>query len=456
MSIYREYDIRGIYEKELNEETITRLGYALAEEMRAFGEYVAVGYDARSHSPILFEYLTAGLNAGGMKVLGMGMVPTPVNYFCNYQEFNGVTACASVMITGSHNPSEYNGFKITINKLPFFGESIYALGRKIETLPFPPKVERQVSEIDALSRYKTFMIESFEHLRGMDQRIVYDCGNGVAGLAIEDIFNALELKTKGIYVDPDGTFPNHHPDPSEEHNLEDIKKLLASEGDIAFAYDGDADRIAVLTPRNNIKGDMMALLFALKMDKPTVIGEVKCSQVMYDTLRERGATAVMYKTGHSNLKVKMKELHADLACEVSGHVFFADRYFGYDDAIYATLRMLELVKEGVDLDAEIAKLPQVFSTEEIKVKTTEQEKFPLMAKLKELLQTPPASFPPIKEIIDVDGVRVIFDKGWGLVRASNTTPVLVTRFESTESSEALRYEEALNGLIQQAQNELKV
>jgi len=455
MSIYREYDIRGIYEKELNEETITRLGYALADEMKQYGEYVAVGYDARSHSPILFEYLTAGLNAGGMKVLGMGMVPTPVNYFCNYQEFNGITACASVMITGSHNPSEYNGFKITINKAPFFGESIYALGRKIDTLPMPAKVERQVIEIDALSRYKTFMIESFGHLRGMNERIVYDCGNGVAGLAIEDIFNALELKTKGIYVDPDGTFPNHHPDPSEEHNLEDIKKLLAAEGDIAFAYDGDADRIAVLTPNNNIKGDMMALLFALKMKNPTVIGEVKCSQVMYDTLRARGATAVMYKTGHSNLKVKMKELHADLACEVSGHVFFADRYFGYDDAIYATLRMLELIHEGVDLDAEIAKLPHVFSTEEIKVKTTEQEKFPLMAKLKELLQTPPESFPAIKEIIDVDGVRVIFDKGWGLVRASNTTPVLVTRFESTEQAEAIRYEEALNGLIQEAQNQLK-
>lgn len=455
MSIYREYDIRGIYEKELNEETITRLGYALADEMRAFGEYVAVGYDARSHSPILFEYLTAGLNAGGMKVLGMGMVPTPVNYFCNYQEFDGKSACASVMITGSHNPSEYNGFKITINKLPFFGESIYALGRKIETLPFPEKAERNVTEIDALVRYKRFMVESFGHLRGMSQRIVYDCGNGVAGLAIEDIFNELGLKTKGIYVDPDGTFPNHHPDPSEEHNLEDIKKLLASEGDIAFAYDGDADRIAVLTPNNNIKGDMMALLYALKMKNPTVIGEVKCSQVMYDTLRARGATAVMYKTGHSNLKVKMKELHADLACEVSGHVFFADRYFGYDDAIYATLRMLELIYEGVDLDAEIAKLPHVFSTEEIKVKTTEEEKFPLMAKLKELLQTPPSSFPPIKEIIDVDGVRVIFDKGWGLVRASNTTPVLVTRFESTDADEAARYEEALNSLIQDAQNQLK-
>ncbi len=455
MSIYREYDIRGIFEQELNEETVTRLGYALADEMRQFGEYVAVGYDARSHSPILFEYLTAGLNAGGMKVLGMGMVPTPVNYFCNYQEFNGVTACASVMITGSHNPSEYNGFKITVNKLPFFGESIYALGRHIDLLPFPLKAPRDVTEIDALNRYKAFIIKEFSHLKGMKEKIVYDCGNGVAGLGLVDIFSALELNAVGIYVDPDGTFPNHHPDPSEEENLHDIKKLLTERGDIAFAYDGDSDRIAVLTRKNNIKGDMMAVLFALKMKNPIVIGEVKCSQVMYDTLRERGATAVMYKTGHSNLKVKMKELHADLACEVSGHIFFADRYFGYDDAIYATFRILELIHDGIDLDGELAKLPQVFSTEEIKIKTTEHEKFALIDKLKELLKNPPADFPAIVEIIEVDGVRVIFDKGWGLVRASNTTPVLVTRFESTEEAEAAHYEKALNALIQEAQNQLK-
>jgi len=455
MSIYREYDIRGIFEEELNEETVTRLGYALADEMRQYGEYVAVGYDARSHSPILFEYLSAGLNAGGMKVLGMGMVPTPVNYFCNYQEFDGVTACASVMITGSHNPSEYNGFKITINKLPFFGESIYNIGRHIDLLPFPLKVPRDVTPIDALSRYKEFMIKEFSHLKGMKERIVYDCGNGVAGLGLVDIFSALELDAFGIYVDPDGTFPNHHPDPSEEENLHDIKKVLTEKGDIAFAYDGDSDRIAVLTHKNNIKGDMMALLFALKMKNPIVIGEVKCSQVMYDTLRERGATAIMYKTGHSNLKVKMKEMHAHLACEVSGHVFFADRYFGYDDAIYATFRILELIHDGIDLDTEIAKLPKVFSTEEIKVKTTEHEKFPLIDKLKELLKTPPADFPTIVEIIDVDGVRVIFDKGWGLVRASNTTPVLVTRFESTEEAEAAHYEHVLNALITEAQKQLK-
>lgn len=453
MSIYREYDIRGIFQEELNEESVTRIGYALASKIK--GEYVAVGYDARSHSPILFEYLVAGLNAGGKKVLDMGLVPTPVNYFTNYQEWDGITPSASVMITGSHNPSEYNGFKITIDKAPFFGEDIYALGRECEAMQeLPQAVSREVTKIDAAARYIDFLVSEFAHLKAMPTRIVYDCGNGVAGVVIEDIFKALQLNTKGLYVDPDGTFPNHHPDPSDEHNLEDVKALLAKEGDIAFAYDGDADRIAVLTHKNNIKGDMMALLYSMHMDKPTVVGEVKCSQVMYDELERRGAKAIMYKTGHSNLKVKMKEVGADLACEVSGHVFFKNRYFGYDDAIYATLRMLELLHDGIDLDAELAKLPQVFSTEEIKVTTTEKEKFILMDTIKELLKNPPADFPAIKDIIEVDGVRVNFQNGWGLVRASNTTPVLVTRFEATSEAEAQAYQDALNKLIVSAKEKL--
>jgi len=453
MSIYREYDIRGIFEKELNEQSVVRIGYALASKIK--GDYVAVGYDARSHSPILFEYLVHGLNAGGKKVLDMGLVPTPVNYFCNYNKFYGILASASVMITGSHNPSEYNGFKITIDKAPFFSEDIYALGRECETMEFPSKTVRQVKKIDAKSRYIDFLVDEFSHLKGMNEKIVYDCGNGVAGVVTEEIFKKLKLNTKGLYVEPDGTFPNHHPDPSVEENLKDIKELLASDGDIAFAYDGDADRIAVLTHKNNIKGDMMALLYSMKMDKPTVIGEVKCSQMMYDELERRGAKAIMYKTGHSNLKVKMKETDADLACEVSGHIFFKNRYFGYDDAIYATLRMLELIHDGIDLDAELAKLPKVFSTQEIKVETTEEEKFKIIDTLKEMLKNPPHDFPDIKNIIDVDGVRINFENGWGLVRASNTTPVLVTRFESISQKDAKVYEEAINALISQAKQALK-
>lgn len=450
MSIYREYDIRGIFEKELNKESVTRIGYALASRIE--GDFVAVGYDARSHSPVLFEYLTNGLNAGGKTVLDMGLVPTPVNYFASFQTWDALTPSASVMITGSHNPSEYNGFKITIDKAPFFADDIYALGKECDEMTFPPSVALKTIKIDALARYIEFISNEFSHLAGMKERIVYDCGNGVAGVAIEQIFKNLNLNAKGIFIDPDGTFPNHHPDPSDEHNLEDIKALLASSGDIAFAYDGDADRIAVLTHKNNIKGDMMALLYAKKMDKPTVIGEVKCSQLMYSELEKMGATAIMYKTGHSNLKVKMRETNADLACEVSGHIFFKNRYFGYDDAIYATFRMLELINDGMDLDAELDALPKLFSTEEIKVHTTEAQKFLIIDKVKELLKNPPSSFPAINDIIFVDGVRINFAHGWGLVRASNTTPVLVTRFEATTLEEAKLYENAINNLITQAKD----
>ncbi|WP_415407461.1 phosphomannomutase/phosphoglucomutase [Sulfurovum sp. CS9] len=449
-SIFREYDIRGIFEKELNEISVKLIGYYLGQKIKG-DKVVSIGYDARSHSPILRDYLTSGLNAAGCKVLDMGMVATPVNYYSNYIDFDGITTDASIMITGSHNPSEYNGFKITVNKSPFFSADIYALGDEIianQDLVIENNITK--TDIDVKTPYVNFMVKQFEHLKNFPQKIIIDGGNGVADTVITDIFDALAFDYEGLYLEPDGTFPNHHPDPSVEENLVDIKQALEANGDIAFAYDGDADRIAVLTHKYNIKGDQMALLYTMKMEKPTVIGEVKCSQVMYDELERRGAKAIMYKTGHSNLKVKMKETNADLACEVSGHIFFKHRYFGYDDAIYATLRMLELVQDGIDLDAELDALPQVFSTEELKVETTEEEKFLIIDKVKELLKNPSSDFPKILNIIDVDGVRINFEKGWGLVRASNTTPILVTRFESTDEDLAKEYEIKVNDLIAEA------
>jgi len=452
-TIFREYDIRGIFEKELNEQSVKLIGYFLGKKIKALGGVVSIGYDARTHSPILRDYLTSGLNFAGCKVLDMGMVATPVNYFSNYINPINVeeSVNASVMITGSHNPSEYNGFKMTLDKTPFFGDDIYALGDEIianADMEIPDNTTK--IEIDTKKQYVDYMVNAFSHLKGLDKKIVMDGGNGVVDTVITDIFDALELNYEGIYMEPDGTFPNHHPDPSVEENLVDVKALLTKGGDIAFAYDGDADRIAVLTHKYNIKGDQMALLYAMKMENPTVIGEVKCSQVMYDELEKRGAKAIMYKTGHSNLKVKMKETNADLACEVSGHIFFKHRYFGYDDAIYATLRMLELLQDGIDLDAELDALPLVYSTEEIKVETTENQKFAIIDKVKALLENPPENFPKVVGIIDVDGVRINFEKGWGLVRASNTTPVLVTRFESTDETLAKLYENEVNGLIQNA------
>ena len=463
MSIYREYDIRGIFDEELNEDRVKKIGFALARRMN--GKFVAVGYDARVHSPRLFEWLSSGLSAGGKSILAMGIVPTPVNYFCNYQNLKNLTdgkiesdefIAGSVMITGSHNPSQYNGFKITIEQAPFFGDDIYALGDEVESMDSTPEPEnREIITIDALSKYKKFIVDEFAHLKNLKQNVVYDCGNGVAGVILPQIFDELGINAKGIYIKPDGTFPNHHPDPSVEENLKDIKALLEKEGDIAFAYDGDADRIALLTKKYNIKGDQIAILFAKIMKSPTVIGEVKCSSIMYDQLQKMGATAIMYKTGHSNLKVKMKETGADLACEVSGHIFFKDRYFGYDDAIYSTFRVLELLEKGIDLDKELDSLPKLYSTEEIKVSTTEDEKFKIIDRVKELLQNPPKEFPKIREIIDIDGVRIEFEDGWALVRASNTTPVLVTRFEASTKEKAIQYQSIIENLVKEAKESLK-
>jgi phosphomannomutase/phosphoglucomutase len=459
-SIFREYDIRGIVGGELNSESVKLIGYFLGKKVfEKFKEesYVAIGYDARTHSPELFSYLASGFNKAGCTVLNMDMVATGVNYFGNYQNFEvegkTIQPNASVMITGSHNPSNYNGFKITLDKKPFFGDDIYALGDEIIASNITIEDNDKNHKIDVKTLYIDYMVKEFTHLKAMPERFMIDCGNGVADTVLTTILDKLELNYDGLFCQPDGTFPNHHPDPSEEKNLKDIMKALEGDYEYGFAYDGDADRIAFLTKKNNVKGDIMAILFAKTMDNPTIVGEVKCTQVMYDIINESG-TAIMYKTGHSNLKVKLKEVNADLAAEVSGHIFFNDRYFGFDDAVYATFRLLELIYNKMDIDKEIDALPKTFSTEEIKVKTTEEEKFLLVDKIKQLLKNPPASFPKIVDIIDVDGVRVIFENGWGLVRASNTTPVLVTRFESTNEAKAKEYEDKLNTLIKEAQNEI--
>ena len=306
----------------------------------------------------------------------------------------------------------------------------------------PSPTRHVFKKIDVISIYVSYMLNQFPHLKKMKNRLFFDCGNGVADTVLTEILDKLELNYKAIYTTPDGTFPNHHPDPSEKKNILEVYKALEGEFEYGFAYDGDADRIAFLTPSNNVKGDILALLFATTMENPVIVGEVKCTQIMYDIINKKGS-AHMYKTGHSNLKVKLKELNADMAAEVSGHIFFNDRYYGFDDAIYATLRILELILNGMNIDEEIAKLPTVYSTEEMKVETSDEEKFLLMDKIKELLKNPPSSLPKILDIIDIDGVRVNFEKGWGLVRASNTTPVLVTRFEASSIEASKLYEKEL-------------
>ena len=449
-SIFREYDIRGIYNKELNESSVKKLGYYFALEVKRRvkdAKYISVGYDARIHSEQLQKWLVSGINFAGLEVLTMGLVPTPVNYFSNFRSFDGKTTSASIMITGSHNPPEYNGFKITIDKQPFFGDDIYTIGDIIIASDITIPDETKMITIDAKEQYINYMVDEFSSLDLSGHSFIFDCGNGAAGALLGELLKKLGIDSKIIFEQPDGTFPNHHPDPSDAKNLVDIKKELDSNRySLGFAYDGDADRIAVLSPKYNFKGDILALFFSRFIQNPIVIGEVKCSQIMYDMINEYG-TAIMYKTGHSNLKVKIKETNASFAAEVSGHIFFNDRYFGYDDAIYSTLRALELIANGFDYDAEYEKLPKLYSTDEINIDTTEDKKFQIIDDLKLKLQNPPEGFPTIKEIIDVDGVRVVFEDGWGLVRASNTTPKLVTRFEAKSKEIALKYQEELLRLL---------
>ncbi|MBN2824995.1 MAG: phosphomannomutase/phosphoglucomutase [Campylobacterales bacterium] len=450
-SIFREYDIRGIFEKELNETIVKKIGYYFALEVKKRikdAQYIGVGYDARTHSPQLEAWLISGMNYAGLKALTMGLVPTPVNYFSNFTNFDGKTVSASVMITGSHNPKEYNGFKITINKEPFFGEDIYALGDTVLSSVIDIPNNTTAIAVDAKEQYIAYMIKEFQHLNLKGKSFVFDCANGAMGAVLGEIINGLRIDATIMYEQPDGRFPNHHPDPSEAKNLEDIQRQLSTKKyALGFAYDGDGDRIALLSTKYNFKGDILALFFSRFIENPIVIGEVKCSQIMYDTINTYGK-AIMYKTGHSNLKVKIKETNASFAAEVSGHIFFNDRYFGYDDALYATLRALELVAKGFDYDVEYEKLPQLFSTDEININTTEERKFQIIDELKEKLTHPPKDFPTIKEIITVDGVRVVFENGWGLIRASNTTPKLVTRFEAVDEKTALDYQKKLLNLME--------
>ncbi|CUU79568.1 phosphomannomutase [Campylobacter hyointestinalis] len=452
-TIFREYDIRGIYEKDLNELSVKAIGYCLGITMKNRGvKSVSVGFDARLSARALFGFLVSGLNRAELEVFDIGMLPTPVGYF---SVFTGVFD-ANIMITGSHNPKEYNGFKITIGVESFFGADLQKLKDRVNEFLSSGEVVKddfRATKFDVLSRYVQFYEKEFSHLKGLKTKIICDCANGVAGIALERVVKALCLNATLLYKEPDGNFPNHHPDPSEERNLKDLKTALKGEFEIGFGFDGDADRIAVLTKKRVIKGDDLAYLYAKNMKNPRVLGEVKCSQNMYDEIDKIGKS-FMGKTGHSNIKKAMRELNIDMAAEVSGHIFFKERFFGFDDAIYAMIRVLELVQKGFELDAELDKLPVLYSTDEIKVSTKDETKFKIIDELKKELNKKDNGLPNILDIIDIDGVRIKFDGGWALVRASNTTPVLVTRFEASSQEFVKLLEEKVLNLVEGIKSEL--
>lgn len=446
-NIFREYDIRGIFPDELSQDVVQAIGYLLASKIpQAKPRCVAIGYDARTHSRTLFEWLASGFAKAGCEVLDLGLIPTPVAYFTMFEE---CPPHLSVMITGSHNPKEYNGFKITLGQKPFFGQDLQQLGTEVADCvraKIATHAAPTIRKDNALERYIAYLSHAFAHLKGLQIPLVLDCGNGVVAQGISPILDSLQICYTGLFMQPDGNFPNHHPDPTEDKNLRDIKAVLAKQGGIGFAFDGDGDRLVVLTQKRVLKGDDLAIVFAQKIKNPIVVGEVKCSMNMYDAINKIGK-AVMYKTGHSNIKTKIKEIHASFGAEVSGHLFFNDRYFGYDDATYAALRVLELVQDGIDMDALLDALPPLYATDELKIPASESAKFAIIDAFCKHLESPPADFPTIKETITIDGVRIIFDEGWALLRASNTTPMLITRFESSKQENLAIYEKALRSLL---------
>ena len=444
--IFREYDIRGLYDKELNEKSVKVIGYFLGQKMlKENCKSVSVGFDARYSANELFNYLVSGLNKAGIKVFFIGLVPTPLGYFSLYtgKEFD-----ANIMITGSHNPKDYNGFKITIHKESFFGKELKAFGKVVEeNLNMQIEDDFSCEKYDVLSDYLHFMTQQFKHLKDFDFEFGIDCANGASGVVIEPLIKALNLKAKILFKEPNGQFPNHAPDPTEKENLIALQKCLKENPNLklGFAFDGDADRLVVLNQNRVFFGDELCYLFAKNIPNPRILGEVKCSKNLFDEVAKFGEI-FMGKTGHSNIKKMMKEQNIDLAAEVSGHIFFKHRYFGYDDGIYAFLRTLELVYKGFELENMLQTLPKLYTTEELKIPVSEEEKFELVTKFKEEVKK--GALKDVKSLCEIDGARIDFEDGWALLRASNTSPYLVTRFEAKSKERALQIQSEILELFE--------
>ncbi len=425
--IFREYDIRGRFPDDLNNETAYELGRAFGTYYRLKGAHrISVGHDCRLSYPVLKDALIKGLLETGMEVTYIGMVPTPLSYFSIHE----LRLDGGVMITGSHNPPEYNGFKICLGKATIYGEEIQEI-RKIQESGDFQNGKGTLAEADVIKPYLDYLAKNIRP-GNIKRRVIVDAGNGVGGLVAPDAYRAMGLEVEDLFCEPDGSFPNHHPDPTIPENLVRLKELVdEKEADLGIAFDGDADRIGVVDKEGNIIwGDQLMIIFSRDIlsrnPGATIIGEVKCSQVLYDDIKKQGGTPIMWKAGHSLIKSKMKETGALFAGEMSGHLFFSDRYFGFDDAIYAGARLLEiLTTEEKSVRDLLSGIPKMVNTPEIRMDCPDDKKFNVVKKLVE-------EFKKEYDVIDVDGARVIFDGGWGLIRSSNTQPVLVLRFEATD------------------------
>lgn len=426
--IFRQYDIRGIWETDLTPELVELLGrgYAsfLLKSINKERAKISIGRDARLHSPAIRDSLIKGITGSGVDVIDLGMCPTPLQYYT----LHTLGIDGGVMITGSHNPPEFNGFKLSVGKGTIFGDAIQDIRKIIDTGDFRTG-NGMVEEYAVINDYINFVKNRFGPLSGI--KVVVDAGNGTGGVVAPEIMRSLGAEVIELYCEPDGRFPNHHPDPTLEESLADlIAKVKEEKAHAGIGYDGDADRIGVVDEEGSvIWGDALMIIFSrdILKDHPgaKIIGEVKCSQTLYDDIAAHGGIPIMWKTGHSLIKEKMKKEEALLAGEMSGHLFFKHRYFGFDDAIYASLRLLEIVKkagEPYSTKALLHDVPEVTATPEIRFDCPDDIKFKIVEKAQNAFNE--------YESITIDGIRIKFDDGWALIRASNTQPVLVLRFES--------------------------
>jgi len=445
VSIFREYDIRGVVGEELTPALAEKIGRAYGSlAVRAGAKAVAVGRDGRTSAMQMRESLLKGLLGCGLDVVDIGVCPTPLLYYALFT----LPVGGGVMITASHNPPQYNGFKLCLGQDSMHGAAIQALKADIDKGRFESG-QGTVSEHPIIPDYMAYMKKSFAHVKAGKLHAIVDCGNGMGGLVGPDALRLLGCRVTGMYEDVDGRFPNHHPDPTVAANLQDlIRKVREAKADVGIAYDGDADRIGAVDEKGDILwGDKLLVLYARDVlkNKPgaTIISEVKASQVFYDDVVKRGGRSIMWKAGHSLIKAKMKEEKAALAGEMSGHMFFADRYFGYDDAVYASCRLVEiLAAAGRPLSTLLADLPPTVSTPEIRVDCPDEVKFRVVEEAKQQLARE-------HKIIDIDGVRVLFPEGWGLVRASNTQPALVLRFEATSEAALQKIRDVVESQVKQ-------
>jgi phosphomannomutase/phosphoglucomutase len=445
--IFREYDVRGLVEKDLNPASVELLGKGFAAMLRARGgKTVVLGRDCRTSSTVFRDVLSQALNGCGVDVIDIGVVPTPLTYY-GANTLPG--ADGLIMITGSHNPPEYNGFKVGVGKTTLHGAEIQELLRLVEAGAFPtgrgttrshPLIDTYVEEVRRGARMGPRKL-----------RVIVDAGNGVGGLVAAPLFRALGCEVTGMYLEPDGTFPNHHPDPTVEKNIAELRaRVTAERADLGIAFDGDAYRIGVVDDRGNILwGDQLMILYsrAVLKEEPgaSIVGEVKCSQTMYDEIARAGGKPVMWKAGHSLIKAKMKETGAALAGEMSGHIFFKNRWYGFDDGVYSGARLLELLShETRPLSQMLEGVPRTFTSPEIRRDVdSEEKKFRLVKAATEHFRRAG------HQLVDVDGVRVIFEDGWGLVRASNTQPILVLRFEARTAERLAEIEQLFERTLSQ-------